>query len=166
MNKKTRNIIAIVVIILLTFGIIFAVYNHFKSEPVDTKPSNESILDDANTGLENILNNILDDGNTENNEEENTETNTETNTESSNKGQSTSKNDDPIDVQTTSGEKKAIQLAKEEWKKTWGDTDDVSFNNVMVQGDGKYVISVNNSSTTAVIQFYIVDVVTGLVEER
>ncbi len=161
MSKITRNIIIVVVIALLAFGIALAVYNHFNSKPINANTQEDNILDDANTGLENLINNILNDENTEN--EENIENNTETNTQI--QGQASSKNDE-IDSQTTPGEKKAIELAKEQWKKDGGSLNGVSFNNESIQGDGRYVVSVNNSKTTLVISRYIVDVITGLVEER
>ena len=59
----------------------------------------------------------------------------------------------------------AIKLAKEEWKKEWGSLDDVSFN-VSVQSDGKYGVTVYDTTTTQSIQFYIVDVDTGVVKEK
>lgn len=167
MNKTTKNIVIVVAIALLVFGIALALYNHFKAEPMNANVQKDNILDDANTGLENLINNILDDENTENNEntenKEENKNNTTTNTQS--QGQSSNKNNE-IDSQTTPGEKKAIELAKAQWKKEGNSLDGVSFNNESIQGDGRYVVSVNNSKTTMVICRYIVDVITGMVEER
>ena len=53
---------------------------------------------------------------------------------------------------------------KEEWKKEWGNLDDVSFNNESIRSDGKYIVSVNDSRTTRVIRRYVVDTITGVVE--
>ena len=61
-------------------------------------------------------------------------------------------------------EKKALELVKEEWKKEWGNLDDVSFNNESIRSDGKYIVSVNDSRTTRVIRRYVVDTITGVVE--
>lgn len=172
MKKSTRNIIVTVIIALLVFGIAIALYGHFHTEPINANTVNNSILDDANTGLENFINDILDEDNSESEEDEkNIETNNTANkntqTSSANTNtQSTSKNNNVVENQTTPGEKKAVELAKEEWKKEWGSLDDVSFNNVMIQGDGKYVVSVNDSKTTKVICRYVVDTVTGVVEEQ
>lgn len=173
MKKSTRNIIVAVIIALLVFGIAIALYGHFHTEPINANTVNNSILDDANTGLENFINDILDEDNdTENTQnEENIENNNTTtkNTQTSSANtntQSTTKNNNVVENQTTPGEKKAVELAKEEWKKEWGSLDDVSFNNVMIQGDGKYVVSVNDSKTTKVICRYVVDTVTGVVEEQ
>lgn len=164
MNKTTRNIIVIVGIILLIFGIVLAIYSHLKTDPMDTNTTSGNVLDDANTGLENLLNNILNEEtinneiNAENKETTNTQT---TNTQS----QGQSSNNSSVN-QSTPREKKAIELVKAEWKKEWGNLNDVSFNNEMIQGDGKYVVSVNDSKTTNVIRRYVVDTTTGVVEER
>lgn len=172
MSKTTRNILIVLVIVLLVFGIILAIYQNFKSEPIDANVEKDNILDDANTGLENLINGILDEDNEEN--KENTENTEDTNknatshtqgTTTQNQGQS-SKEEGNSGNQTTPGEKKAVELAKAEWKKEWGNLDNVSFNNVMIQGDGKYVVSVNDSKTTKVICRYVVDTITGLVEEQ
>lgn len=165
MNKSTKNIFTLIVIGLLILGIAIAVYSHFKTEPMDANTSKENILDDANSGLENFINDIFDENNieneTSNNEKENAQVN---NTQTSNKP-SVSDNTS-IDNQTTPGEKKALELVKEAWKKEWGNLNDVSFNNESIQSDGKYIVSVNDSQTTRVIRRYVVDTITGVVEEQ
>lgn len=173
MNKTTRNILIVIIIALLVFGIALALYNHFKSEPIDANVQKDNILDDANAGLENLINDILGEGNEENTEnkenveenKENTTNNTAaTNTQSQNN--QTQKDNNVAQNQTTPGEKKAIELAKTQWKKEWGSLSGVSFNNVMIQNDGKYVVSVNDSKTTRVICRYVIDTATGVVQEQ
>lgn len=172
MSKTTRNILIVVVIVLLVFAIILAVYNQFKSEPMDANVEKENILDDANAGLENLINDILEENEeNSNNIDDNSESNNvSTNTQTSNtnvQNQSSSDNTSNVtENQTTPGEQKAIELVKTEWKKEWGDLDGVSFNNVAIRDDGKYEVSVNDSKTTRVIHRYIVDTDTGIVEER
>lgn len=165
MNKSTKNIFIIIVIGLLILGIVIAVYGHFKTEPMDANTSKENILDDANSGLENFINDIFDENNieneTNNNEKENVQVN---NTQTSSKPNNSK--DTSTDNQITPGEKKALELAKEEWKKEWGNLDDVSFNNESIQSDGKYIVSVNDSKTTRVIRRYVVDTITGVVEQQ
>lgn len=165
MNKSTKNIFTLIVIGLLILGIAIAVYSHFKTEPMDANTSKENILDDANSGLENFINDIFDENNieneTSNNEKENAQVN---NTQTSNKP-SVSDNTS-IDNQITPGEKKALELVKEAWKKEWSNLNDVSFNNESIQSDGKYIVSVNDSKTTRVIRRYVVDTITGVVEEQ
>ena len=65
----------------------------------------------------------------------------------------------------TAKETKAISLVKKEWIKKYGSTDDVSFN-VSIQNDGKYGVTVYDTTTTKSIQFYIVDINTEIVTER
>ena len=172
MSKTTRNILIVVVIVLLVFAIILAVYNQFKSEPMDANVEKENILDDANAGLENLINDILEENEeNSNNIDDNSESNNvSTNTQTSNtnvQNQSSSDNTSNVtENQTTPGEQKAIEFVKTEWKKEWGDLDGVSFNNVAIRDDGKYEVSVNDSKTTRVIHRYIVDTDTGIVEER
>lgn len=169
MDKKTRNIIIVIAIILLIFAILFAVYTHFKTEPMNANTQLSNNIPDANTGLENMINQIL-------NEEENTEVeqNKEENTnknENQNSNQETNdkKNNEETpsedDNRMTPKENKAINLVKEYWKKEWGSTDDVAFN-VSIQSDGKYGVTVYDVTTTQSIQFYIVDVEKGTVKER
>lgn len=169
MSKSTKNILIVIVIILLIFGITLAIYNNFKSKPMNANVEKDNILDDANSGLENLINGIFNEEST-NNEEDVKQNDTVENTQStntSNQGQTSDKKDEHlVENQTTPGEQKAIELVKAEWKKEWGSLDEVSFNNVMIQGDGKYVVSVNDNKTTRVIHRYVVDTVTGVVEEK
>lgn len=170
MSKTNRNILITIVVVLLIFGISIALYSHFKSEPMNANTENNDILDDANKGLENLINDILNEENeeynennenNENKEKPNVNEHNETNTENTNKDDTNN-----VENQTTPGEKKALELVKKEWKKKWGDLAGVSFNNESIQSDGKYVISVNDSKTTRVIRRYIVDTYTGIVEEK
>ncbi len=159
MNKTTRNILIMIIIILLIFAIIFVWYQKFKTEPLDTNTVSGNILNDANTGLDNILDNILDNKNIENT---NNVENTQNKQENTNKEQ---ENDTDLENQMTSKESKAINLVKEQWKKEWGNLDDVSFN-VSVRSDGKYLVTVYDITSTQLIQGYIVDVETETIKEK
>lgn len=165
MNKSTKNILVLIVIGLLILGIAVAVYSHFKTEPMDANTSKENILDDANSGLENFINDIFDD-NDIGNDTVTTEKGDgeENNTQAS--GKPVNSDNTSSDNQTTPGEKKALELAKDAWKKEWGNLNDVSFNNESIQSDGKYIVSVSDSKTTRVIRRYVVDTITGVVEEQ
>lgn len=169
MNKSTKNIFILIVIGLLILGIAIAVYGNLKTEPMDANTSKENILEDANSGLENFINDIFDENNIENDVENDTNT-TKNESVQQNNAQASSKpsnsDDTSTDNQTTPGEKKALELAKGEWKKEWGNLNDVSFNNESIQSDGKYIVSVNDKKTTRVIRRYVVDTVTGVVEEQ
>ena len=167
MSKSTKNILILVLIGLLVIGIAVAVYGHFKTEPIEANVSKENILDNANKGLENFINDIFDENDIADNEQstENKEENKTTSTQ--NPGtQNDVKDNDIIENQITPGEKKALEFVKTEWKKEWGNLEGVSFNNESIQSDGKYIVSVNDSKTTRVLRRYIVDTITGVVEEK
>ena len=152
MSKEMKIILTIVSIILLVFAILFAIYANNKSEPMNSNTHLGTIVDDPNNGLQNMLGNIFD----EENETENT-----------NSANSNSEVEEDItngDTMTAK-ETKAISLVKKEWIKKYGSTDDVSFS-VSIQNDGKYGVTVYDTTTTKSIQFYIVDVDTEIVTER
>lgn len=165
MSKSSKNIFILAIIGLLVIGIAIAVYGHFKTEPIDANTSNNNILDDANSGLENFINDIFDENNIEN-EENNTEKDNDTKVNNTQATNQTNTSKDDIDNQVTPGEKKALELVKTEWKKKWGNLEGVSFNNESIQSDGKYIVSVNDSKTTRVLYRYAVDTITGVVEEK
>ncbi len=166
MNKSSKNIFMLAIIALLIIGIAVAVYSHFKTEPIDANTSKNDILDDANSGLENFINDIFDENNIENEEKNTEKANTQVNNTQTASGTNTSNDNKDIENQITPGEKKALEFAKSEWKKKWGNLEGVSFNNESIQSDGKYIISINDSKTTKVIRRYVVDTVTGVVEEQ
>ena len=169
MSKSTKNILIIVAIVLVVFAIIFAVYEHFQSKPMNANTQPENILPDANTGLENMLNDILDENTNleQNNEESNNEVQNSNSTANTSSNTQTSKDPDTTedDNRMTPRETRAIELVKAQWLKDWGSIKDVSFN-VSIQSDGKYGVTVYDTTTTQSIQFYIVDVDTGDVRER
>ena len=59
-------------------------------------------------------------------------------------------------------EEKAIDIAK----KDYGSTEKVKFGVEGIQADGKYIVSVRDSSTTEALIYYTVDVITGNFEKR
>lgn len=167
MSKSSKNVFILAIIGLLIIGIAIALYSHFKAEPIDANASKNDILDDANSGLENFINDIFDENNIENGEGDKEKGNTQVNNTQATSGTNASKdNNDDIENQITPGEKKALEFAKEEWKKKWGNLEGVSFNNESIQSDGKYIVSINDSKTTKVIRRYVVDTITGVVEEQ
>lgn len=163
MSKGTRNILIIIAIALFLFAVLFAVYGHLHTEPMNANIAKENMIGDANTGLDNMINDIFSEENIiekPNNAE--TNNNTVANT--------TNKKDEDVettedDSRMTPKEKKAIELVQEQWKKEMGSLDSVAFN-VSIQNDGKYGVTVYDTTTTQTIQFYIVDVDTGIVRER
>lgn len=172
MKKTVRNTIIIIAIIVMIFAIILAVYQYFKDEPMNANTLGAAnVLEDANTGLENMLNEIFNEETGAGNVEtiKNTEQTGNITNSSNNETQDSSKGDEmdltEDDNRATPRENKAIELAKKQWTKDWGNTNGVSFN-VSIQSDGKYGVTVYDISSTKSIQFYIVDVDTGIVTER
>ena len=159
MGKGTRNTLIFIAIILLVFGILWAIYSDNKTEPIDANSADGNILQNADAGLENMINDIFEEPKDENNTK-----NVEENKEDSNSSSATTQNEINNDNVMTPKETKAVNLVKEEWKKKWGSLDDVSFN-VSIQNDGKYGVTVYDVTTTQTIKFYTVDVDTGIVKE-
>ena len=58
MSKGIRNTIIVIAIIIVLFIIVFVLYQNFQTEPMDANSTGENVLQDANTGLENMLNEI------------------------------------------------------------------------------------------------------------
>ncbi len=160
MSKGTKNTLVFIAIILLIFGILCAIYSNNKTEPIDANSADENILQNADAGLENMINDIFEEPKDEN------KNNVEAPKEDSNSNSATTtQNEINNDNVMTPKETRAVNLVKEEWKKKWGTLDDVSFN-VSIQNDGKYGVTVYDVTTTQSIKFYIVDVDTGIVKER
>ena len=160
MSKGTKNTLVFIAIILLIFGILCAVYSNNKTEPIDANSADENILQNADAGLENMINDIFEEPKDEN------KSNVEEPKEDSNSNSdTTTQNEINNDNVMTPKETKAVNLVKEVWEKKWGTLDDVSFN-VSIQNDGKYGVTVYDVTTTQSIKFYIVDVDTGIVKER
>ena len=157
MNKGTRNTLLIIAIILLIFGILWAVYMD-KTQPMDANATDENeLMQNADYGLDNVINDIFEEPKQDKNEVQGNEQNSENKTTND---KTETNNDDAM----TPKEERAINLVKEEWKKKWGTLDDVSFN-VSLQNDGKYGVTVYDITTTQTIKFYTVDVDTGIIKE-
>ncbi len=162
-NKAVKNGLIVLAIVILLFLIIFFVYDSLKTKPINTNAMQEqNIVEDANKGLDNILNQAYnsekndvienEEEKTTNNEEEKNE-NVEIDNEEDN-----NKEKDPL----ISREEKAIELAK----KAWGSTSGVVFTCQGIQPDGTYVVGVYKSAGSRAEQLYIVNVDTGAVTER
>ena len=157
MNKGTRNTLLIIAIILLIFGILWAVYMD-KTQPMDANATDENeLMQNADSGLDNVINDIFEEPKQDKNEVQGNEQNSENKTTND---KTETNNDDAMNPK----EERAINLVKEEWKKKWGTLDDVSFN-VSLQNDGKYGVTVYDITTTQTIKFYTVDVDTGIIKE-
>ena len=74
------------------------------------------------------------------------------------------KNEETASEQTTgeTNEEKAINAVK----KTWGSEDGVYFASMGIDSKGRYIVSVNDSATSAVYGWYNVDIQTGEVNAQ
>lgn len=154
MDKTMKKSLIIILIVIVLFAIIWMVYDMLKKEPVNANVTDTN-LEDENTGLDNIINELFDNvivNDIDANEIED-DANI-TNEQTSNVGSSTES--------VTSKEQKAIELVK----KAWGDTDGVYFSNMSIDSQGRYIVSVNDSSSTRTLAFFVVDVDRELVTKQ
>lgn len=157
MSKTMRNTIIIIAIIILVVAIGFAVYNILKTKSTNTNSIGNIFSNEENQNIENVIDNNLNETNTENTENENTNNNINSNSQKEEESKE--------DNQLTPKQKKAIELAKQEWKREWGNLNDINFGYESMQGE-KYIVSVRDNITADNIRFYIVDLITGEVEVR
>jgi hypothetical protein len=138
-----------VVVVIVTFGLLF----NMKSKVANV----ENVID--NTTLNTIEENVVDEENTVENEVVNEVVETE-NTVTQENVVSNEINSSDEDRYSESKQEKAIQLVKEHW----GDDDTVYFTNESVKSDEEYIVAVRLKSSTAVTNYFKVNINTGKVE--
>ena len=149
MGKTTKTLLLILVISVLVFTGLFIGYQYFKEEPVDSNSIGTAVQNDKDKNNEKENNKDKNEIENEdiNKEEENLENNKDENEQFQQKEEE--KIDQNVDEnKTTPPVEKAIQLAKDKWIETMGNTNGVTFGNVTIQGDGKYVVCVSDNRTT------------------
>lgn len=170
MSKNGKKFLIVIVLVLLALGIIWAVYENYKTEPANINATKE--LPDENKGIDNIINdfvenmltneeagaNVLEDG-------ENTQkTENDGNNNENSKEESNGNSSEVVEGTTTSREEKAIKLAKEYYEEEYGDSDDLYFSYEGVNGEGKHIVRVSSNAVN--VAFLIVDLSTELVTEK
>lgn len=151
MNRETKIVIILVIILAVVCGVIFFNKQENKSQVTN---SNTVLNETAQNVTEEILNKV-ENTNTfeENNDKKEDNTNTiENNSSNTNSSEKTSENDSD----------RAIEMVKKEW----GKDDNVTFKIDEQTEDGKYVVCVMETSTTRVIMWYNVDVKNNTIEEK
>lgn len=151
MNRETKIVIILVIILAVVCGVIFFNKQENKSQVTN---SNTVLNETAQNVTEEILNKV-ENTNTfeENNDKKEDNTNTvENNSSNTNNSEKTSENDSD----------RAIEMVKNEW----GKDDNVTFKIDEQTEDGKYVVCVMETSTTKVIMWYNVDVKNNTIEEK
>lgn len=149
MKEKTKTTILIIIIILCAIGLTFLSYkilnNEEQKEPV-SNPTN--IIEDKNEGKDITENK---EQKSEESKEENNDKKVETNDVKETK---------IPQIEGTTNEEKAINIVKNKW----GQSNDVYFATMGIDANGKYIISVNDSATSAVKAWCYVDVDKGQIE--
>ena len=175
MSKGGKTFLILVIIVLLALGIMWAVYENYKTEPANINATTD--LPDENKGIDNIINdfveneivnsveeaNVVSEDSTtleEENASSSGDSNSNENVEDTNKGSSS----EVVEGTTMSREERAIELAKEYYEEEYGDSDDIYFRYDGVNGEGKHIVVASSNAVT--VAFLIVDLNTGLVTEK
>lgn len=172
MSKGAKSFLVIVVIVLLVLGIVWAVYENYKTEPANINATTD--LPDENKGIDNIINdfvenemintveeaNVVEDTTTDNEKVSGNNSNSNENSDSSSSGNSS----EVVEGTSTSREERAIELAKEYYEEEYGNSDDLYFSYEGVNGEGKHIVRASSNAVN--VAFLIVDLNTGLVTEK
>ncbi len=172
MSKGGKSFFIVVVIVLLVLGIVWAVYENYKTEPANINATTD--LPDENKGIDNIINdfveneivntveeaNVVEDTTTDNEEVSGNNSNSNENSDSSSSGNSS----EVVEGTSTSREERAIELAKEYYEEEYGNSDDLYFSYEGVNGEGKHIVRASSNAVN--VAFLIVDLNTGLVTEK
>ena len=172
MSKGGKSFFIVVVIVLLVLGIVWAVYENYKTEPANINATTD--LPDENKGIDNIINdfveneivntveeaNVVEDTTTDNEKVSGNNSNSNENSDSSSSGNSS----EVVEGTSTSREERAIELAKEYYEEEYGNSDDLYFSYEGVNGEGKHIVRASSNAVN--VAFLIVDLNTGLVTEK
>ena len=171
MNKNTKKIIGIVIILVLILAVIWVAYESFKPEPASINSSND--LPDENKDLANIINDVMTNettntvNETANNEVDENVINGENSDENEEVADNTetSNGSETVEGSTKSREEKAVELAKEFYEKEYGSTEGIYFRYDSISGDGKYRV-VASQSGGKTVAFLLVDLSTEEVTKK
>ena len=172
MSKGGKSFLIVVIIVLLALGVVWAVYENYKTEPANVNATTD--LPNENKGIDNIINdfveneivntveeaNVVEDTTTDNEEVSGNNSNSNENSDSSSSGNSS----EVVEGTSTSREERAIELAKEYYEEEYGNSDDLYFSYEGVNGEGKHIVRASSNAVN--VAFLIVDLNTGLVTEK
>lgn len=166
MSKKVKTILIICIVIIIGVVVTFAYIgctNYLKegnnknnNVVAGMNENNNIIMEENNTIENNIIENNLEENNLENNIVENENQNIEPEETIEPEKQNVSPNNDS-ELESNNDEEKVIEIVK----KDWGSSDGVYFKIQAIDSNGNYVVSVNNSETTASLAWYTVNPKTG-----
>lgn len=165
MNKSTKKIIGIIIIILLVLAVSGAIYISVKPKETSIEPSNKLLDETVNTINDVVENEIV------NETVENEVINEISNEEQTNKNEQNvekpvdnGNDSEVVEGTTQSREEKAVELAKKYYEKEYGSTEGVYFRYDSINGDGRYrVVASSNGKTVA---FLLVDLNTEIVTQK
>ena len=162
MQKKTKVIISILVIIIIMVG-FFLVYTLLNKNTYNAS-SNQVITNNIGNSTKNELNNN-DDENIIKNEVNTINNMVDNKVDNNNKIENNTANNivenkienENSEIQEKTDEEKAIEIVK----KDYGNNANVSFKIEQINPNGTYVIRVMDAETSLVLQWYTVDPKTG-----
>lgn len=149
-NKLGKLIIVFIIIIGVIVGMFF----------LGKKRANKVEVEENETNTAEVVSNLVnttEDGDTK---QENQKDDVKNDDES--KQETSTTNTEVITEPVEKQEEKAIQIAK----KDFGTESGVYYSNMGIDAQGRYIVTVNVSSTTEVIQWYYIDVTTGKFEKQ
>ena len=167
MKNKIKTIILILLIIVVAFVMIWFAYKIINSN--NSSETNANVVNNVTNIKSSEEKNNIPENKEENkieNDEENKTKNENVNEEKSEeneKNNTTSNNlekNNTVKIEGNTNEEKAINIVK----KNWGNEEGVYFSTMGIDANGKYIISVNDSATSAVKAWCYVDVDKGQIE--
>ena len=176
MSKGGKSFLIVVIIVLLALGVVWAVYENYKTEPANVNATTD--LPNENKGIDNIINdfveneivntveeaNVLEENTATDNEEVSSNKTDDSNSNNNNDSTSSGNSSEIVEGTTTSREEKAIELAKDYYEEEYGNSNDIYFRYDGVNTEGKHIVVASSNAVT--VAFLIVDLNTGLVTEK
>ncbi len=158
MKKNIGMIILAIVIIII--AAILIVWFAFPS-PRRTNETIGTVV--AGNEVKETTENVIE--NTQENVQENTQANEEIQTpvvEENTQSETTNTSSETFEESPETEEERAIAIARGDY----GTAENVKFSVEGIQADGRYIVSVRDSSTTEALVYYTIDVAAGTFEKR
>lgn len=161
MKDKSKTIFIVILIIAIAAGLTWFSYEMI--EPKESNESNSNITQNETTA--NIQENNVSSSNVQENKQEKEKENKQESVVQTTTNNSEDKKQEEVKTEKTTGEtneEKAINAVK----KAWGSEEGVYFASMGIDSKGRYIVTVNDSATSAVYGWYNVNIQTGEVEAQ
>ena len=150
-------ILAIVIIIIAAILIVWFAFPSPRrtNETIGTVVAGNEVKETTENVIENIQENV----------QENTQANEEIQTpvvEENTQSETTNTSSETFEESPETEEERAIAIARGDY----GTAENVKFSVEGIQADGRYIVSVRDSSTTEALVYYTIDVAAGTFEKR